>query len=218
MIVLTLFLITLFVLYYCWISNLEPVSVQGNTLRQWQVIGDYENRDSAARAMSRMHDKLIVLGAYLQEKYHISETDDEIAREGDRHISSGEARQLAYYYLRDYDPDVIYETDNRYTNDTSYNLSKGEAIYMCMRKKDNPTELESDNLLMFVILHEISHTILKDDWGHSAKFWQIFKWLLTQAIEANVYVYEDFAKNPQNFCGLNITYTPLDDASLPIIV
>lgn len=211
-------LIAIIILYYIHSSWLEPVGIQGDTFRVWPVIGDYDNKNSAAEAMSRMHNKLIDLGKHLQNKYHISETDDVIAKEGIQHISTGQAHQLAYYYLRDYDPDVIYETDNRYTSDTSYNLSKGEAIYMCMRKKDNPTELESDNLLMFVILHEISHTILKDDWGHSASFWQVFKWLLQEAIEAKVYIYEDFAKNPRNFCGLNITYTPLDDNSLPNIV
>jgi hypothetical protein len=202
------------VVYYIYLRPLTPIGIQGDTFRTWNVVGAYDNHKEAAAAFSRLNVKMIKLGRHLRTKYHIGETDDVIAAEGANHVAGGEARNLAYYYLRDYNPDVLYENDNKFTSDTSYNLSKGEAIYMCMRKKHDPNSLETDNLLMFVLLHEVSHTILKTNWGHETDFWTTFKWLLGEAVEAGVYEVQDFAREPENFCGLEITYQPLLDPKL----
>jgi hypothetical protein len=214
-----LILISLISAYYIYdhLSRTE-VGVQGDVFRNWAVLGSYDNKLEAAQALSRIHSKMIILGRHLKEKYHISETDTEIKQEKEMHISGGHAKELAFYFLRDYNPDVIYESDNKYTSDTSYNISKGEAIYMCMRTKADPNILEDDDILMFVMLHEVSHTILKTNWGHEADFWATFKWLLQEAVEASIYTPIDFKLHPRNFCGLEITYSPLDDMSLATIM
>jgi hypothetical protein len=54
--------------------------------------------------------------------------------------------------------------------------------------------------------------------GHEADFWATFKWLLQEAVEASVYTPIDFKLHPRNFCGLEITYSPLDDMSLETIM
>lgn len=210
--------IVILIIYFIYFKPLTSIGVQGDTFREWNVVGSYENHKEAAAAFSRLHDKMIKLGRHLQKKYKISLTDEELKNYPPMDTAATSkfpsAYDLAYYYLRDYNPDVIYENDNKFTNDTSYNLSKGEAIYMCMRKKHNPNILETDNLLMFVLLHEVSHTILKTGWGHEEDFWTVFKWLLREAVEADVYNIQDFSRNPENFCGLEITYNPLLDANL----
>ncbi len=219
----TSWLILLIVIVIILIYNLryynqfKQVGVAGDT-RKWNVVGAYGNSADVAAAMSRMHKRVLILCAFLKKKYQLNQTDDVIAKNGgspvDKNVSHSDGRQLAFYLLRDYNPDVIYETDPKYTSDTSYNINKGSEIYMCMRQKNNPDILEDDNILTFVILHELSHTIEKYNWGHENIFWTTFKWLLQQAVEAGIYVPEDYSVNNKVFCGLKITYNPLYDATL----
>lgn len=192
----------------------ESIAAPGDS-RRWNVVASYENNEDVAAAMARIHNKLMVLAAFLKKKYDLFETDDILARDGT--IKDTPARKLAFYYVNGYNPDVVYENDPQKSTDTSYNLNKGEQLFLCMRKRDNPSQIEDDDILLFVILHELSHTIEKTKWGHEKVFWQTFKYLLQQAQEAGIYVPVDYSKDNKNFCGLNITYNPYFDSSLPNI-
>ena len=65
----------------------------------------------------------------------------------------------------------------------SYTINK-EQIYMCL--KDEKNNYYDDNMLTYVLLHEIAHSIC-DEIGHTNKFHKIFDALLAKAEEMNIY-------------------------------
>lgn len=65
----------------------------------------------------------------------------------------------------------------------SYTLNK-EDIYLCLKDENN--QYYNDNMLIYVLLHEISHSIC-DEIGHTEKFHKIFKALTAKAVELNIY-------------------------------
>jgi len=44
--------------------------------------------------------------------------------------------------------------------------------------------------------------------GHTPEFWDNFKFILKNAIDAGVYRYQDFGIKPVNYCGVMITTSP----------
>lgn len=85
---------------------------------------------------------------------------------------------------------------------TSYSVNKGERVVLCLTT-DDPKEFASPNVVTYVTLHEIAH--LGDDAvGHGSSYWTLFADLLKEAIEINIYKKEDFASNPQSFCGITV--------------
>lgn len=65
----------------------------------------------------------------------------------------------------------------------SYTLNK-EDIYLCLKDENN--QYYNDNMLIYVLLHEISHSIC-DEIGHTDKFHKIFKALTAKAVALNIY-------------------------------
>lgn len=65
----------------------------------------------------------------------------------------------------------------------SYTINK-EKVYICM--KDEKGEYYDDNMLIYVIAHEISHAICPEI-GHTELFHQIFDELLLELIDAGIF-------------------------------
>lgn len=93
---------------------------------------------------------------------------------------------------------------------TAYSENKGEKIAFCLNTKKDGNKLIDINTLTFVALHELSHIMTKSI-GHKQEFWQNFKFLLTNAKEANIYQPVDYKKNPQEYCGMTINDNPYYD-------
>jgi len=93
---------------------------------------------------------------------------------------------------------------------TAYSENKGEKIAFCLNKQKNGTKLIDINTLTFVAIHELAHVMTKSE-GHEQIFWQNFKFLLEQAKNANIYEPVDYKKNPQPYCGMDITDNPYYD-------
>jgi hypothetical protein len=94
---------------------------------------------------------------------------------------------------------------------TSYSVNKGESIHMCLRQRNGPDEsLVNEDVIMFVGLHELSHTITKSI-GHEPEFWNNFGWLLKEAEALGLYTYQDFKAHPVPYCGVRITDQPRYD-------
>jgi hypothetical protein len=91
---------------------------------------------------------------------------------------------------------------------TSYSVNKGEKIVFCLRDKGSNEGLVRENIMMFVSLHELAH-LMTESVGHEAEFWDNFKILLRVAISNGLYKHIDFNSSPQEYCGTNITDTPL---------
>lgn len=112
---------------------------------------------------------------------------------------------------KNFRPDAISESSPN-NNYTSYSINKGEKIVFCLRKKkgSHKNELMDLNTMMFVAIHELAHLMTKSI-GHTPEFWDNMKFLLQQGIKKDVNVYEkqDFANNPEQYCGMTITDSPL---------
>jgi len=95
---------------------------------------------------------------------------------------------------------------------TAYSENKGEKLAFCLNKnkKENEGKLIDINTLTFVALHELAHIMTKSE-GHKQIFWQNFKFLLEEAKEAKIYIPVDYKKNPEPYCGMDITDNPLYD-------
>jgi predicted metal-dependent hydrolase len=87
---------------------------------------------------------------------------------------------------------------------TSYSVNKGEELVFCLRSKKEWNKFHNFNTIMYVALHEISH-IACPEYGHGPLFKKIFSFITQIAIQLNIYVYEDFNKTPEEYCGIYIT-------------
>lgn len=120
--------------------------------------------------------------------------------------------------LKNYNSDRVYEISplNK-SGVTSYAQDKKDLI-LCLRRKtpdqngDNP--LHDINTMMFVDIHELSH-MSNNLWGHNKDFWELFKFMLKNAVECGVYQPVDYSQHPIVYCGLELTYNPLYDTTLP---
>ena len=92
----------------------------------------------------------------------------------------------------------------------AYSENKGAKIAFCLNKNKVGTKLIDENTLMFVALHELSH-VMSVSIGHDDEFWNNFKFLLEEAVSMNVYKPIDYKKQPEDYCGLQITDNPYYD-------
>ena len=108
--------------------------------------------------------------------------------------------------VNNFNPDNITEStkNNKYT---SYSINKGEKIVFCLRSRDDTNKLVDLNIMMFVALHELAHTMTKSI-GHTQEFWNNFRILLRNARNLGIYTRVDYDKNPVDYCGTKITNDP----------
>ena len=116
-----------------------------------------------------------------------------------------------------YDKNNIYEISPLNASGlTSYTQDKKTLIF-CLRKKEpnaeGKNELHDINILMFVVVHEISH-MAGNEWGHPMSFWILFKFLLENSVECGIYRGIDYRKSPVNYCGLKLEWNPLYDLTV----
>lgn len=117
----------------------------------------------------------------------------------------GESDERVERLISNYRPDKMSEGVDT-PGYTSYSINKGEQIILCLRNED---ELVDINTMMFVVLHEMGH-LASESIGHTEEFWDNFKWLLEESINIGIYVKQDFETKSVEYCGMNITSSPLN--------
>lgn len=119
-------------------------------------------------------------------------------------------RENVQKLVKNFNPTTIKETLPT-SEFTAYSENKGEKIAFCLNKKktDNNNLIDS-NTLMFVAIHEIAH-IMTTSVGHTEEFWNNFKFLLENAVELKIYTPVDYKKEPEGYCGMDITDNPYYD-------
>ena len=110
-----------------------------------------------------------------------------------------------------FDSERISEGGDESKEYTSYSVNKGEKIVFCLRRRDGSEDFEDINMLMFVAIHELAH-IATDDEGHTDVFWQNMKFLLEEGVNIGIYIPQDFTHRPEEYCGVQVTSSPLDEA------
>ena len=98
----------------------------------------------------------------------------------------------------------IQEIDLKNEGEVGYNVGKGEVIGLCMTKEGNLLDV---NTIMFVLLHELSHS-MTIRYDHNERFWDNFEQVLNEALKIGIYTYEDFNSKPKMHCGMKISHAP----------
>ncbi len=96
----------------------------------------------------------------------------------------------------------LYENIYPDAHNTTYTINKGEQIAVCLENSRNFNDLN------FVLIHELSH-IGCESYGHNEEFKKFFSFLLEKSIEIGIYTYQDYSKNPSDYCGMIINNTPV---------
>jgi hypothetical protein len=112
--------------------------------------------------------------------------------------------------VKNFNPTTIKETlpTSEYT---AYSENKGEKLAFCLNKKKGDNDnLIDQNTLTFVAIHELAH-IMSATVGHNDEFWNNFKFLLDNAVKIGVYNPIDYKKDPEGYCGMDITDNPYYD-------
>lgn len=104
-----------------------------------------------------------------------------------------------------YEPECLGE-HIKINNKIAYSVNKGEEIRICLKDEDGEL-LDDDNLLMFVVIHELAHVMSLEE-GHTDTFWNNMNMLLIQAEKINIYKPENYYKNPKIYCGKKVDKTP----------
>lgn len=120
------------------------------------------------------------------------------------------SRENVKRLVENFNPTTIKETlpTSEYT---AYSENKGEKIAFCLNKQKHDNEnLIDSNTLMFVAIHEVAH-LMTAAIGHGEEFWSNFKFLLENAVELKIYTPIDYKKEPENYCGMDITDNPYYD-------
>ena len=90
---------------------------------------------------------------------------------------------------------------------SSYTINKGEILAFCLRLKNDNTQFHDEEILDFVIIHELAHVISKSI-GHNSEWLSNFKFLLRSLAESNLYIPVDYSKKNDNYCGVKVTHNP----------
>ena len=130
---------------------------------------------------------------YLQEEYRLQ--SDPKLKELKTKIAPLFAKDKKYTGVlsRINNRDILNEI-TLYKGDKSYTINK-HKIYLCLT--DDKDEYYNDMMLMYVFLHEISHTLCNSI-GHTDEFNQIFDALLEEA--SNMGIYDSTYMPIQNYC------------------
>jgi|TARA_X000000368_G_scaffold404727_1_gene381116 hypothetical protein len=152
-------------------------------------VRDKENLEKSADMLADMTIKLRKLVKHMAQKY----PDEERVKR----------------LVKGFNPKKIMETlpTSEYT---AYSENKGEKLAFCLTKKKNEGNMIEPNTLTFVSIHEVAHIMTKSV-GHDKEFWDNFKFLLENAKEIGIYSPVDYAKNPTEYCGMDITDNPYYD-------
>lgn len=125
-----------------------------------------------------------------------------------KHLETTESKdERTVRIVKNFNPDAISEGSEN-AKYTSYSVNKGEKIVFCLRSRDKNNKLMDVNTMTFVALHELAH-VSSETVGHDATFWENFKWILQHAIKIGLYQDQDFKTKPVEYCGIQITDSPL---------
>jgi hypothetical protein len=220
----SLIVLFLILIYYYYIKTDLVVGDDGY---RYYMYTSFQNYNEATELLSKINKDLIKFFSVLRIKYRVDDTSVPMLikqqEESDSIDDYGNLTESAYrkavveHILHNYDPDSLFETNPLITTDTSFTLNKGTSMNICLRDKKNPDKFVDYGALMFVVLHELSHIGAYDVRDHTEKFWQVFKFVLIEAVDAGIYTPVDYSKNKVDYCGLNITYSPLFDPHLQSI-
>lgn len=186
---LIIFGIIVIVILWFKLSYRNMTYIKSDIDGQFYLVRNLADKRYVANILARMKYNILSLSNYLYEK-----RDEKEYKEFKPYIEQFNNRIKNVTILESTD-DGIY---------TSYTVNKGEQIFLCVRSRKIKDKIHDVNLMMYVVLHEISH-VACPEYDHTPLFKKIFAFLSNEAIKLNMYSKIDFFKHPEEYCGLVIT-------------
>jgi predicted metal-dependent hydrolase len=183
--IILLILIMIYLLFK--MEKYEVTYVKSNVDGQTYLVRDLKDKQQAADLLANIRKNILTIVNYVDKN------------------KTGKYKEYEQYIdqLKDRIQNVVISESSEDNGYTSYSVNKGEQLVFCLRSKYN-NKLYNINLLMYVVLHEMSH-IASPTYGHGPPFKKIFAFLTNVAIELNLYHKLNFNKEPTEYCGLLIT-------------
>jgi len=185
-----LLLITIFAIFYLFqfVNKSEASYVESSFDKNKYLVRNLDDRDEAAYMLSIIKARINVLKNYLTKH-------------------KGEPRFKEFKsYIEQLDvrtPDIVLIENAPDGNYTSYTVNKGDEIALCLRSK-RTFQLHDLNLVMYVVLHELSHVACPEI-DHTELFKKIFIFFLQNAVDIGIYEKIDYDIDPHEYCGLTIS-------------
>lgn len=180
-------IIFIFIYIYFFLNKNNFITIECESGSSFKIYNDEFNKEKT-ELLSLIFEKMKILKKYLDENKH---TDD--LKEYKPYID-----QLVNNFNHNTE---IYETDPS-SELTSYSVNKGEELSICLKSKKTG-QLHNINLLMYVVIHEMSHFACPEI-GHGNLFQKIFKKFVEVAIKINLYNYDNYDNNPIEYCGMDL--------------
>lgn len=186
------FIIGISIFIYLESKTTNMIYVVSNVNKKKYLVRNSEDKQQASDLLATMCERINTLLDHLDVNYG---SEERVKR-----------------LIKKFNPNNICEStpNNKYT---SYSINKGEKIVMCLRTKDGFNTIIDINTLMFVLLHEITH-VMTLSIGHTKEFWSNFKYILKVSVKLNIYNKVDYSKDPEPYCGIKVTDSPLYNKSI----
>lgn len=209
--VIVLFLLLLIIYYVCIYEKQNKIEICNKDAKSdcYMVVKDFDNYEEAAEQLHKINTTIVQFLKYLSSKYHIH---DDSKFESDNMPNYDFRRMIVRRMVDMYNPKTITENTPG-VGGTSYTINKGDSIHVCLRQLNKPNELHNIDDISFVVLHELAH-IGNPLWNHTAEFWEVFKFILYEAKNSELFTIIDYQNNPVPYCGLSISYSPLFDKNV----
>lgn len=178
-----------------------------------------QQRESA-RMLAALNSRIMRLINHLHEKYQLSDDHREplemsASPRGPDAERMRPLREQVRRLLQLYQPDRLEESlPSPRSAATSFTVGKGERMAICMRDKRTHLMYDIDTL-MFVTVHELAHVACPESGladPHTERFWEIFRFLLLECEEIQLFNIRDYTRNPVDYAGIRIHYSPIHDS------
>jgi len=180
-------LLIIIVLVYIKIKRGDLVYTESDIDSNKYLVRDVEDKKKAANLLARLKENITTLVTHLNNNINKYKEYEEYIK----HLTS-----------RIKSTDILESPSG--SSYTSYSVNKGEQIVFCLRSKKFDGRMHDLNLIMYVMLHEISH-VACPEYGHTALFKRIFKFITGVAVDIGLYKKIEFSKDPVEYCGLTIS-------------
>lgn len=183
--ILFLVIIVFVLIYYRDFEFRDLVPIKSEYNGKEYLVQDTQDKQRSANILSKIEEKIW---------YLVDRMNDDEDEEYHKYIRNIIRKRNSIEIM-----EVPFNTKN-----TSFTLNKNRLVF-CLKSKSSRGwgEYHDINLIMYVVLHEISHIACPED-GHTRLFAKIFNYIAGKAVEYGVYDKIDFANNPRVYCGMEL--------------
>jgi predicted metal-dependent hydrolase len=188
--ILTLILVSLAIYLYFHYTYPDMTYIKSDIDGNYYLVRNTDDKTQAANMLAKIHQDILKLSDFLEKN-----------KNNDKYKEYKEYIEL----LHEKAPKIILVESTQDSAYTSYSVNKGEQIVFCLRTKRTGNHMHDFNLVMYVVLHEISHVACPIYDNHGPLFRKIFAFLTKEAIDIGIYKRIDFGSKPEDYCGMLIS-------------